>query len=71
MKVLEKKKKVVVTSVFPSSKKCEIKHFHVVVVQRRQRNVQKSLMHVQSYCFAYLILFCLFAVLVAIAIVVA
>ena len=27
--------------VFPSSTKHEISHFHVVVVQRRQRNVQK------------------------------
>ena len=36
--------------VFPSSPKREIGHFHVVVVQRRQRNVQKSVMHVQS-CF--------------------
>ena len=27
--------------VFPSSTKHEIRHFHVVVVQRRQRNVQK------------------------------
>ena len=34
------------------STKREIRHFHVVVVQRRQRNVQKSVMHVQSYCFA-------------------
>ena len=33
---------------FPSSTKCEIRHFHVVVVKRRQRNVQKSVMHVQS-----------------------
>ena len=32
--------------------------FHVVVVQRRQRNVQKSLMHVQSCCIAGLNLFC-------------
>ena len=32
----------------------EIWHFHVVVVQRRQRNVQKSVMHVQSCCFANL-----------------
>ena len=34
--------------------------FHVVVVQRRQRNVQKSVMHVQSCCFANLnlLLFC-------------
>ena len=29
------------------------KHFHVVVVQKQQRNVQKSVMHVQSCCFAY------------------
>ena len=38
--------------VFPSSTKREISHFHVVVVQRRQRNVQKSVMNVQSCCFA-------------------
>ena len=46
--------------VFTSSTKREIRHFHVVVVQRRQRNVQKSVMHVQSLCFAYLhlLLFC-------------
>ena len=31
--------------------KREIRHFHVVVVQRRQSNVQKSVMHVQSCCF--------------------
>ena len=35
---------------FTSSTKREIRHFHVVVVQRRQRNVQKSMMHVQSCC---------------------
>ena len=47
--------------VFPSSTKREIRHFHVVVVQRRLRNVQKSVMHVQSCCFANLnlLLFCL------------
>ena len=28
-------------------------HFHVLVVEKRQRNVQKSVMHVQSCCFAY------------------
>ena len=28
----------------------EIRKFHVVVVQRRQRNVQNSMMHVQSCC---------------------
>ena len=36
---------------FTSSTKREFRHFHVVVVQRRQRNVQKSVMHVQSCCF--------------------
>ena len=36
---------------FPSSKKLKIWSFHVVVVQGQQRNVQKSVMHVQSCCF--------------------
>ena len=39
---------------FTSSTKRENKHFHVVVVQRRQRNVQKSVMHVRvltTNCF--------------------
>ena len=32
----------------------EIRHFHVVVVKKRQRNVEKkNVMHVQSCCFAY------------------
>ena len=35
---------------FTSSIKREIRHFPVVVVQWRQRNVQKSVMHVQSCC---------------------
>ena len=48
-----KKKKVVVLCSRPSTKR-EIRQFHVVVVQRRQRNVQKSVMHVQSCCFACL-----------------
>ena len=38
---------------FTSSIKREIRKFHVVV-QRWQRNLQKSVMHVQSYCFANL-----------------
>ena len=39
--------------VFTSSTIREILHFHVVaVMQWRQRNVQKSVMHVQSWCFA-------------------
>ena len=37
---------------FTSSIKCEIRHFHVVVVLKRERNVQKSVMHVQCCCFA-------------------
>ena len=46
--------------------------FHVVVVQRRLRNVQKSVMHVQSCFFTHLnFLGFLFAVLVAVAGVVA
>ena len=36
-----------------SSIKREIRHFPVVVVQWQQRNVQKSVLHVQSCCFAY------------------
>ena len=40
--------------VFPSSIKHEIRHFHVVFMQGQQRNVQESLMHMQSCCFANL-----------------
>ena len=32
--------------------KREIRHFHVVVMQWRQRNVEKIVVHVQSCCFA-------------------
>ena len=35
------------------SSKLKIWSFHVVVVQRQQRNVQKSVIHMQSYCFAH------------------
>ena len=38
--------------VFTSSTKHEIRHFHVVVVQK------KRVMHVHSCCFANLLLFC-------------
>ena len=48
---------------FTSSKKRDTRHFHVVVVQRRQRNVQKSMLQVQSCCFASST-YCFFAVLV-------
>ena len=46
--------------VFKSSTKREIRHFHVVVVQLQQRNVPKSVMHVQGFCFTNLnlLLFC-------------
>ena len=33
-----------------SSIKREVMHFHVVVVHRRQRNIQKSVLQVQSCC---------------------
>ena len=45
----------------------EIRHFHVVVVQWRQRNVQKTVLHVQSCNFANQTFF-FFAVLVAVAV---
>ena len=43
-----------------SSTKREVRYFHVVVVQWRQRSVQQSMMHKQSCCFANLnlLLFC-------------
>ena len=37
---------------FTFSLKSKIRQFHVVVVQKRQRNLQESEMHVQSCCFA-------------------
>ena len=54
---------------FPSSTKREIRHFDVVVVQRRLRNVQKGVIHVQSCCFANIngSNLLLFSVLVAVA----
>ena len=47
-------------SLFTSSIKRVTRTFHVVCVQRRQRNVQKNMMHVLSCCFANLVclLFC-------------
>ena len=55
---------------FTSSIKLASRHFHVVVVQGRQRNVQKSVMHVQSCLFANQT-YCFFDVLVAVRVVVA
>ena len=37
---------------FSFSTKSEMRHFHFVDVQRRQRNVQKRVMHLQSCCSA-------------------
>ena len=48
--------------------KREIRHFHVVVVQKRERNIQKSVMHEQSCCFAYQT-YCFYGVLVAVRVV--
>ena len=38
----------------------EIRQFHIVVVQWLQRNLQKSVLHVQSWCFSnlHLLLLC-------------
>ena len=52
------------------STKLEIRHFHFVVVQGPQRNVQKSVMHVQSCCF-FNETYCFCDVLAAVAVVVA
>ena len=49
----------------------EIRKFLVADLQRRLRNVQKSVMHVQSCCFADINRLFFFAVLVAVAVVVA
>ena len=51
-----------------SSIKREITHFHVVVVLKRERNVQKSVMLVRSCCFAYST-FCFLDVLVVVLVV--
>ena len=48
----------------------EIRKFHVAVVQRRLRNVQKSVMHIQSCRFANKN-YCFLTVLVAVTVVVA
>ena len=52
IQVHKEKENFVIACTFTSFRKREIKHFHLVVVQWRQRNVQKSVMYVQSCCFA-------------------
>ena len=44
--------------------------FHVIVIQWRQKNVQKSVMHIQSCCFANLT-YSFFDVFIAVAIIIA
>ena len=51
-----------------SSIKREIRHFHVVVVQKQAKKCTKSVMHVQSCCLAYKT-YCVFDVLVAVRVV--
>ena len=46
--------------------KREARHFHVMAMQWRQGNVQKSVMHVQS-CFLLIKTYCYFDVLVVVA----
>ena len=53
--------------VIKSSIKRPMGEFHVVVVKWRQRNVEESVMHVQSCCFAYKPI-AFFDVLVAVAV---
>ena len=66
LKFWEKEKEKFVFRLFTSSIKREIRHFHAVIVQWRQRNVQKSVLHVQS-CFANQT-YCFFDVLAAVVI---
>ena len=54
---------------FTSATKRESRYFHDAVVQLLQRNVKKSVMHVQSCCFTHYT-YCFFAVLVDVAVVI-
>ena len=53
----QKENKVSSSLVYIPALKSKIRQFLVVVVQKRQRNVQSSEIHVQSCCFAYCHLF--------------
>ena len=57
---LEKTEKLFVVFTYSVKQVHEIRKFHLPVVQRWLKNVQKSVMHVQSCCFANLnlLLFC-------------
>ena len=69
--VQEKKKKVVVLSMCPRSPENMKLGSFTSYVQWRQRNLQKSVMHVQSFFFANLNLLFFFYVPVAVAVVIA
>ena len=60
IEVQEKKKKIAVFYSCPPQNVKLIRTFHVVIVQRWQRNVQKRVLHVHCCCFANLnlLLFC-------------
>ena len=53
---------------FTSPIEREIRHFHVVVVQKRAKKCTKSVMHVQRCCFAYKT-YCFFDDLIAVRVV--
>ena len=53
---------------FTSSLKRKVRHFHVVVVQWWQRNVQKSVLHMQCRFFAYWTYWC-YGILVTITVI--
>ena len=51
-KFKKKKENFCVVLTYPIKRARQIRNFHVAVVQRRIRNIQKSVMHVQSCYFA-------------------
>ena len=58
----QKKKRESCCLVFPASTKAEIRHFHVVIVQRGQRNIQNNCDTRAKllFCLINLLLFCRF-----------
>ena len=51
-KFWKRKRKFLCVLTYPIKRARQIRKFHVAVVQRRLRNIQKSVMHVQSCYFA-------------------
>ena len=49
-KLKEEKDNFCVVFTYSIKQACEIRKFHVAGMQRRQRNVQNSMMHVQICC---------------------